>query len=422
MIDLIPVNGSPMSKEKNQNGGMAAIIAIGGDNCTGCGGCIDCCPTGALTLSVNEEGYYRSVVDGAYCIQCGLCASHCPIVMVQKTPKQTTMEPIALGAWSNQDEIRLSSSSGGIAYELGYQTIRDGGIVVGCAMGDDLLAHHIIVDNLHDLSKLQGSKYIPSKVSGVYKQAAQTATKGRKVLFTGTPCQVAAFESYLRPEDRERVLTVGLVCHGVPSLLFWKKHLAESFAKDVRAVEFRNKKYGWSSPSMVYELPNRKGLHIASYKDVFYGGFGSTIFHQPICTQCPFVAIPHCGDLILGDFWGVVPKWNDKKGVSVVVMLTERGLDTIEQMRSSGRISAFNSTLAEAAANNPRLIKSAEKFHPRRTEAMRMLMNGAPLNEIVKLYQPRILKRVIKKYMPIRVWVFAKHLKNCLMLYKQRLS
>lgn len=405
-----------MSEEK-----MPAIKMIGDDHCTGCGGCVDCCPTGALVLGVSKEGYYRPFVYDAKCIRCGLCIHHCPVLIAKETPRRPAMEPVVLGAWSNHDEARLASSSGGMAYELGYQTIQEGGIVAGCTMGEDLLAHHVIVDNLDDLTKLQGSKYIPSEIKGIYQQAAQAAVEGRRVLFTGLPCQVVAFESYLRPEWREQVLTVGLVCHGVPSLLLWKKHLAESFVEDVRAVEFRDKKYGWSSPSMVYDLANEERLRVASYKDVFYNGFSSTVFHQPICSSCPFAAISRCGDLTLGDFWGVASKRKDERGVSVVVASTARGLGSIEQMRKSGRISTFISTLAEAAAENPQLIKPIGYPHPKRAEAMRLLTNGVPLKEIEKLYQTWPFKRVIKKIMPIRAWVFAKRARNFVMLAKTRL-
>jgi coenzyme F420-reducing hydrogenase beta subunit len=340
------------------------------------------------------------------------------------------MEPVVLGAWSNQDDVRLASSSGGMAYELGHQMIQEGGIVVGCAMGDDLLAHHVIVDNPGDLEKLQGSKYIPSEVSGIYHQAAQVAAEGRKVLFTGTPCQVAAFESYLRPAWRDRVLTASFICHGVPSLLSWKKHLAETFKTNVQIVKFRDKSYGWSSSLlMAYSLKDGTNVKVISDDDVFLSGFLSTIFYQCICNLCPFAAIPRCGDLTLGDFWGIDPKRKDERGVSVVVASTARGLDTIERMRTSGRISTFNSTLAEAAAANQRLICSMGHPHPKRVEAMRLLAAGAPLKEIAKLYQPGVSKRIsmhIKKYfrkhLPTKVWAFAQQLKYHLMLRKARLS
>ena len=419
-----------MSEERKQNGKIPAIRVIGDDHCTGCGGCVDCCPAGALTLAIDEKGFYRPVVDDAKCTLCGACILHCPILIDQKTPRRESMEPAVLGAWSNQDEVRLASSSGGIAYELGYQTIGEGGIVAGCAMGEDLMAHHVIVDNLHDLSKLQGSKYIPSEVSGIYQQAARAAAKGLRVLFTGSPCQVAAFESYLRPEWRERVLTASFICHGVPSLLPWKKHLAETFKAGVQAVKFRDKSYGWSSSRLMdYKLTDGTKVMIGSDEDIFLSGFLSSIFLQCVCHSCPFAAIPRCGDLTFGDFWGVAPERKDERGVSVVVASTARGLDAIEKMRKSGRISTFKSTLSEAAAENQRLIRPFGHPHPRHAKAMRLLAEGAPLKEIAKLYQLGALKRVamrIKRYLkrrlPSQAWFFAKQTRDRFMRRKAGLT
>jgi coenzyme F420-reducing hydrogenase beta subunit len=314
------------------------------------------------------------------------------------------------GAWSNSESVRQTSTSGGIAFELASAVLEEGGVVVGCVMRDDHLPYHRIIDSMEELQKTKGSKYLPSNLEGVYKRAA-LETSRRRVLFIGTPCQVRAFETYVKPANRDRVLTADVICFGLPSVLPWKSHVAELFGDDLKLVNFRDKSTGWSHSSVKYAMKDGTVIHQKSNEDVFLDGFHTAAFHQLICHSCPFAKIPRVGDVTLGDFWGVPPEWKDERGVSLVVASTKRGLLAINDLRERGQITLFNTTLQVAAAANPRLLSNhpIEHPHPRRAEVLRRLAKGEPLCSVASLYQPCLAVRLLKRVLPSTARMFIKN-------------
>ena len=45
--------------------------------CTGCGVCVSVCGTKAITIKLDNEGYYKPVVDEDKCVECNLCKKSC---------------------------------------------------------------------------------------------------------------------------------------------------------------------------------------------------------------------------------------------------------------------------------------------------------------------------------------------------------
>lgn len=82
--------------------------------CCGCTACVNICPKQCIEMQEDEEGFLYPSVNQDICIDCGLCEKICP-ELNQKQAKK----PIAIYAAKHQnDEIRLSSSSGGIFFAL----------------------------------------------------------------------------------------------------------------------------------------------------------------------------------------------------------------------------------------------------------------------------------------------------------------
>ncbi len=387
-----------------------AIDVVTSDSCTGCAACSDACSIQAVSVRVNEQGFYRPVIDRDKCTECGACTLHCPVVQALSRPP-TRREILVYGGWSNDWHELINSSSGGIAFALGANTVADGGVVVGCIMDDDLLPVHRLVETIGGMRETQGSKYLPSKLQGVYRLAASEAAQGRRVLFTGTPCQVAAFETFLKPSFRENVICAEIVCYGVPSILAWQRHLSQSFDSRVAGVNFRDKSTGWSKYCVVYELKNGSRIRRQRGSDPFFAGFLATAFHQLICHSCPFARLPRTGDLTLGDFWGVPELHCNEHGVSVVLASTQRGADALERLRRTGAVTLFPSDLGTATASNPRMIscRPIEQAHPRREEVLGRLIAGESLQSALEdgSLTARI-KRLLERSAPAAPLAMAK--------------
>ena len=190
--------------------------------CSGCAACYAVCPRKAISMQPDEEGFAYPHIDESLCVHCGLCARACPSLN-----PQAPREPLAVyAAKAKDDGLRKESSSGGIFSLLARQIISDGGIVYGAAIsGRDLSVVHCSAENEEELSWLRGSKYVQSDVGDTYGNVRTQLDAGRKVLFSGTPCQVAALRNFLA-RDYENLVCVEVICHAAPSPLAWKKFLA----------------------------------------------------------------------------------------------------------------------------------------------------------------------------------------------------
>lgn len=180
--------------------------------CTGCGCCCNVCPKNAISMKIDNDGFRYPVIAKEKCVDCGLCKKKCPVF--SKTKAKEINECYA--AYNKNDEVLMLSSSGGIFYLLALSILKENGIVIG-AMFDNNKLVHMIVDNKKDLVKLMGSKYLQSNMDDIYKKV-KIEVQSRKILFVGTPCQVAGLKSYVG-EDNENLICVDLICHGVPSSL-----------------------------------------------------------------------------------------------------------------------------------------------------------------------------------------------------------
>lgn len=213
--------------------------------CCGCNACIQCCPTQCITMRQDEEGFDYPIINTDTCIDCGVCEKICPIINHEEYKK-----PIKIYAAKNLNEkIRLDSSSGGIFTALAEDIICQGGVVFGVSFDQEWNAVHSYTECLEGLATFRGSKYVQSKIGFAFKEVKSFLKSGRKVLFSGTPCQIAGLKKFLI-KDYPNLFTIEILCHGVPSPKVWQRYLDEKKAQfkcnDIRQINFRNKKNGWS--------------------------------------------------------------------------------------------------------------------------------------------------------------------------------
>ena len=225
-------------------------------SCVGCESCKNVCPKNAITMVIDSEGFKYPHIDDTLCIGCKLCETVCPVVVKQKN--DNSYVPQYYAAKNLDEKERLASSSGGVFSLLARKVLNDEGIVFGALFSDKLDVSHRAITDSSEIWKLQGSKYIQSSIDDSYKDAQMWLKKGRKVLFSGTPCQIAGLKAFLR-EDYENLITVDIICHGVPSPGVFKKYFTEIIEPSVKGmgggieIFFRDKSYGWRNFSMRYK-------------------------------------------------------------------------------------------------------------------------------------------------------------------------
>jgi coenzyme F420-reducing hydrogenase beta subunit len=228
-------------------------------------------------------------------------------------------------------EIREKSSSGGAFPVLAAHILNDGGAVAGVAWADDFSVQHMIIENISDLHKLQRSKYVQSFPGNIYNEVKTMLSSGRKVLFSGCPCQVAALYKCL-DGVHSNLFTIDIICNHAPSTSHFQKYLDDEFGiQNLSSCDFRIKHKGWNATSHQINMKDGKEI-IRNDDDPFQQGFHSRLFISHTCEKCPFREFPRWGDVTLGDFWGIaehIAQLDDGKGTSAILVNNQRGMELL---------------------------------------------------------------------------------------------
>lgn len=363
--------------------------------CSGCTACANSCPSSAISMIADTEGFLYPTIDSAECSNCGLCINLC-----NSLGKQRLNANKAYAAVSKNEIIRLGSSSGGIFSLLAENTLRRGGVVWGAAFNADFEVCHTAVENLEDLKLLMGSKYVQSYLSDSFLQVRRFLDSGREVLFSGTPCQIAGLKGYLHKEY-SNLTTVDLICHGVPSPNVWKLYrnaMQQKAGAVVRRISFRTKNSSWKRYAVSFSFENNTA-YLSYHGDDFYmKGFLSDLYLRPSCYACRFKDNNRVSDVTLADFWGIeriAPEMDDDKGTSLVIINSEHGRILFDAIKP---YITFKEVRADIIPQyNPASSRSA-KTHPRRKEFFIDLQ--APKVDIMYLlrkYTRDTLEQKIKK-------------------------
>lgn len=288
--------------------------------CTGCGACLNVCPVNAIAMQADQEGFAYPKLQEEKCINCGLCEKHCPVLH----PEYSNMDLPECYAMMAQDGERRTSSSGGFVPVVARWVLNQGGSVFGAAWDESWNVHHIEITNEAELYKIKGSKYLQGDTGLSYQLAKRKLKEGKWVLFTGLPCQIAALYSVLEKDQKKKLITIDILCHGAPSYRVFRKYLEENYDLAIlERFDFRDKSvFGWSSGINCY-FKNGAEIHKSHQEDKYYQAFLPCMIMRPSCGQCPFSRLPRQGDFTAGDFWGVEradPKWDDGLGTSAVLV------------------------------------------------------------------------------------------------------
>jgi len=358
-------------------------------NCSSCAACANVCARSAISMQLDTEGFYRPVIDAEKCVQCGACGRACPWNKPVDNPNVANASPKTVAAYAKDESVRLQSSSGGIFTVLAERVLDDGGVVVGVAQTAPTRFGHIVVDNKADLAKLRGSKYVQADVGFVYREVRSLLKAGRKVLFSGTPCQVAGLYAVLGSAASADLFTVDIVCHGTPSVKVFEKYVREmektgdSVLDD---VNFRDKSEGWSGYALLHRFRSGKSVSVHHDCSKYMRLFLSRICQNTSCDDCHYRKLPRIADITLGDYWGISkyhPEMNDDKGTSVVLLNTGHGKALFEAV--AVKVVQCDSKVEYAIAGNPCIVRSS-KPHPKRNDFFEFL-NQNSLEQLAKKYK-----------------------------------
>lgn len=360
-------------------------VYIDKENCCGCEACNNICPKKCVTMDYDNEGFLYPIIDMNNCIGCNLCKKVCPYSKIEKV--EVDFPPMY--ACINRDENIVKKSTSGGAFSAILEAFCDRNFIVyGANLDKEMNVRHIYIDNLKDIDKLRGAKYVQSVIGDSFIKVEKFLKNDKKVVFSGTPCQVAGLKSFLRKEY-DNLLTIDLLCHGVPSTFVfkeYKEYMERLFKGKIIDIQFRDKENKkWDKHKVTLKFNNGKVYSKRGLDDAFEKGFYEGIFNRPSCHKCPFASVPRQGDFTLGDFWGIdciKPSLYDNGGTSLLLINSKKAECLTEKLNNYLTLTqvSFN----KAIEFNKNLVTHT-LYNPKREEFMEYFINNE-FDNVVKRY------------------------------------
>lgn len=320
--------------------------------CCGCNACVQRCPKQCILMHEDEEGFLYPKVDVTLCIDCGLCEKVCPVIN-QDEPKKPMQ---CYAAINPEEDIRVKSSSGGIFTMIAEHIIDEGGVVFGAAWNKNWQVEHTYTEVKEGLKIFRSSKYIQSIIGDTFIQTELFLKAGRKVLFSGTPCQIAGLKKFLCKEY-DNLFTVDFVCHGVPSPGVFRWYMREELSLypdySVKDICFRDKREGWKKFSFSIDLAKADSKEFVTlsqtlYEHPFLTGFLNNYYLRPSCHRCPAKQFKSGANITLADYWGYTQSdkiKDDDKGVSAILVSTKKGDEIFHAIKPTYEIVEYSDIL-----------------------------------------------------------------------------
>lgn len=328
------------------------------EKCTGCFACMNICPKDAITKGVDEYSKTIPLINREKCIECGLCVKVCPANHLVKFQEPKS----CYAAWAKEDSERKGASSGGIAAAFSRAVINERGVVYGAAFDDDLKLVHTAAQSEGEIQKFKGSKYVQSYVGFSFRQVKENLKKEKKVLFIGTPCQIAGLKFYLGKEY-ENLITIDIICHGTPPMKYLEEYLSVvDPQKKAKNLTFRGEK------DFCFTLyDEQKAFYcVNSDSDFYFHTFLKGLTYRDNCYTCEWAKSKRCSDITIGDFWGLnrtsLKEFYDGK-ISVILINTLSGEHFWEDHKEEFY---YEQREVEEAVNGNAQLRKPSVCHPDR--------------------------------------------------------
>lgn len=376
------------------------IVKMNMDKCTGCSLCVQICPTQAIHMQYDREGFSAPVIDKKVCIGCDKCLSSCPNGTLSKVElvKQQVYACQAINS-----DLLIESTAGGFFSVLSKYVLSIGGVVFGAAYDKNMNVIHQVATDMEGVKAFNGSKYVQSDITKALGEVKMYLQEDRYVLFSGTPCQIDAVNRVGNDLNTNRLLTMDVVCYGVPSPGLFRSYLdTEEKKHNSRVIDFRFRdkhENGWSHTTVItFERKNktRYVLTEPNYERVpYYKMFGNRDCFRKSCYQCKYNSLQRVSDITTGNFWGIdeiSKKFDSHLGVSMVITNTEKGMKSFSSIQKE--LICEIHTVEEAVLANPALVKGTPKPKNR--------------NAIYRYYQKKGFEKMIKRYYSDNIYYFVR--------------
>lgn len=395
-------------------------------SCCGCSACQNACPQSCIDMNEDNEGFLYPTVNIQKCIDCHLCEKVCPIL---NTKENRT--PLKVLAVKNKNKnIVGKSSSGGVFFHLAQQVINDGGVVFGACFNKEWEVIHSYTESIEGVSRFMTSKYVQSRVGESYKKVKAFLISGRKVLFTGTPCQVAGLYEYLR-KPYSNLITMDFLCHGVPSPKVWRLYLQEEKNKFLSAykangrptishtqesmwllknINFRDKSDGWQNSRFALHFVKQMGkgeeksvLSSSNHNDnIYMRGFLNDLYLRPSCYKCKFKRFQSTSDITIADYWAiqrVSPGFFDPMGVSMVFVNSDKIFPYISKSVFDMIETSFKDTLSNKGLSEKVIPHSKREYFFNHlslySDEISVLINKCVKQSKWKVFLSKIINKIL---------------------------
>lgn len=381
-------------------------------DCCACGACLSICPKHAIKMVSDEYGFLYPQINKEKCIKCRMCIKTCAF-----QNSNLDNEPLIVYAAQNNSSDLKQSASGGVFVDIAKNILQKGGVVYGASMeliNGKLEVQHIAVNNMDELIKLQGSKYVQSYTGKIYKDVREKLNNKKLVLFSGTPCQIDGLMLYLG-KKYDNLITVDIICHGVPNNRMFQDYirlLEKKYNDRLTDFKFRNKDKGWGLTAKVY---TSKGdtFTIPSMQSSYYYMFLKSYIYRDSCYSCKYACKNRCADITIGDYWGIekvhpeifkdnIYKMYYKDGISCIIVNTMNGKEFLTKYQKNLNlivskfeyISKYNNQLNYSSNCNQYMRnKILYLYNKRGYRDIDMIYKGFA---IVRLIAGNIIKRILK--------------------------
>ena len=356
-------------------------------NCYGCGACFNVCPKKAITMKMDDKGFFYPEINNSICCECGLCKKVCQISKEKELLREKTELCFAV---KNNDKIRMISSSGGVYSSISDIILSENGCCVGAAYDDNMNVVHLIARSVKERNLFRGSKYVQSDMGTIYSKIADLLNQRKKVLFSGTPCQVSGLLFFLKEKNVgiTNLVTNDLVCHGVPAPGVWQSYLSflnKKYESKLVKFSFRNKKNGWKGYHIKAEFENGTIINDSEITQTYIKLFNRDLILRPSCYKCPYASLNRVGDLTIADFWDIEEidySFLDDIGVSMVFVNSDTGKKIFKEILEDPQV------IVRAYPTN--LLKQHNLYNP--------TQKGVFYKDFWRTYLRKGFKRAAYKY------------------------
>lgn len=357
------------------------------ESCFGCWSCFNACNQHAISMQLDEHGYYYPNVDDKKCILCNKCKSVCPAISNANSNDIIS----CYAAWNKKEEIVNYAASAGVVSAIYEWTISEGGVIYGTEYLNGSLVFESC-NQIESIRRFQGSKYVQAIINDAFYKIKLQLLSGTLVTFVGTPCQVAGLKLFLK-RDYKNLILIDLICHGVSSQKYLKDYIfsitKKNYDKALFRGEYGNKLVAFKNSSIIY-IRNKEF-------DGFSMAYAKGLISRPSCYQCPYCSIRRQGDFTTGDFWGL--KRNDLKKIpenikyiSLLLVNSVKGEELLNVIKN--KIYVEKRDILEAIKGNMQLSMPPEK----NCDRDKFLKRFSKIGFMSSLKKTRIYKKTKKKY------------------------